>query len=76
VVAHAAPAGVGDADDFVHRGFTAFLDLIEKHRPRYLLHGHVHLRYGVNIKREQEYLGTKVVNVCGQYAIHYDSDDR
>ena len=76
VVAHAAPAGVGDADDFAHRGFTAFLTLMEKYQPRYLLHGHVHLRYGVNIKREQKYLGTEVINVCGQYALHYDPDRR
>ncbi|MBQ8813061.1 MAG: metallophosphoesterase family protein [Lachnospiraceae bacterium] len=74
VVAHAAPQGVGDADDFVHRGFSAFLKLIEKYHPRYLLHGHVHLRYGINIKREQEYLGTKVINVCGQYTLDYPVD--
>ena len=71
VVTHAAPRGVGDAEDFAHRGFTGFLKLIERYRPKALLHGHVHLRYGTNIKREQEYKGTKVINVCGQYMVDY-----
>lgn len=71
VVTHAAPRGVGDAEDFAHRGFSGFLGLIEKHRPKFLLHGHVHLRYGTNIKREQEYGETKVINVCGQYSLEY-----
>ncbi len=71
VVTHAAPRGVGDAEDFAHRGFTGFLDLIRKYHPRFLLHGHVHLRYGTNIKREQEYEGTRVINVCGQYTLEY-----
>ena len=71
VVAHAAPLGVGDADDFPHRGFSSFLELIEKYRPKFLLPGHVHLRYGANIKREREYLGTKVINVCGRYEVDY-----
>ena len=71
VVTHAAPRGVGDAEDFAHRGFSGFLDLIEKYHPKFLLHGHVHLRYGANIKREQEYRGTKIINVCGKYTLDY-----
>ena len=31
VVTHAPPAGVGDSDDIAHRGFEAFLELIEKY---------------------------------------------
>ncbi len=74
VVTHAAPRGVGDAEDFAHRGFCGFLDLIGKYHPKYLLHGHVHLRYGTNIRREQEYQGTKVINVCGKYELEYSEN--
>lgn len=69
VVTHAPPRGVGDADDLPHQGFEAFLDLIDSYHPQYLLHGHVHLRYGMDIQRENEYHGTKVINVCESYVL-------
>lgn len=65
VLAHAAPWGVGDAEDVPHRGFEAFLELIDSYHPRYFLHGHVHLRYGRKIPRHREYQGTQVINCCG-----------
>lgn len=69
VITHAPPKGVGDGDDLVHRGFDAFLELMDKYRPKYLLHGHVHLRYGRDQTRLREYNGTKVINVCQQYVL-------
>ena len=65
VLSHAAPLGVGDADDLTHKGFAAFLEFIDFYHPQYLVHGHVHLNYGIKIPREREYSGTKVVNCCG-----------
>lgn len=70
VVTHSPPFGVGDAEDPAHRGFEAFLELIDSYHPMYLLHGHVHLRYGRNIVREREYAGTKVINVCERYELN------
>ncbi|MBO5867402.1 MAG: metallophosphoesterase family protein [Oscillospiraceae bacterium] len=67
VVTHAPPAGVGDSDDIAHRGFEAFLELIDKYHPKYLIHGHVHLNYGVEQVRVREYNGTKVINTCERY---------
>lgn len=67
VVTHTPPAGVGDSEDIAHRGFEAFLELIEKYRPKYLIHGHVHMNYGVEQVREREYLGTRVINTCERY---------
>lgn len=72
VVTHAAPKGVGDADDVSHRGFEAFLELIDTYHPKYLFHGHVHLSYGHNIQRIQEYAGTQVINCCKKYEVEYD----
>lgn len=69
VVTHAPPLGVGDGEDLTHQGFQAFLDLIDSYHPAYLLHGHVHLRYGMDITREKEYHGTKVINVCQSYVL-------
>ena len=69
VVTHAPPRGVGDGDDLPHQGFEALLELIDSYHPAYLLHGHVHLRYGIDIQRENEYRGTKVINVCQSYVL-------
>ena len=72
VLTHAAPLGVGDWDDRSHQGFASFLALIDSYHPHYILHGHVHLNYGQNICRVQEYAGTKVINCCQKYELEYD----
>ncbi|MGM9669240.1 MAG: metallophosphoesterase [Faecousia sp.] len=69
VVTHAPPRGIGDADDPAHRGFECFLPLLEKYKPKYLLHGHIHLRYNHNLKQENTYLGTKIINVGERFYI-------
>ena len=74
VLAHAAPRGVGDGEDLPHKGFTAFLELIRAYRPRYLLHGHVHLRYGTNIQRVNSFDGTTVINCCQRYVLEIEPE--
>jgi len=69
VVTHAPPKGVGDDEDRAHQGFECFLELIDRYRPRYLLHGHVHKSYGMSFVREREYHGTAVINVCEKYVL-------
>lgn len=69
VVTHAPAAGYGDGEDYAHRGFDAFLDLMDKYKPKYLIHGHVHMRYGVNIPRVMQYGDTTIVNACGKYVL-------
>ena len=63
---------MGDWDDASHRGYNAFLELIDNYHPKYLLHGHVHLSYGRSIQREREYHGTKVINCCEKFNLEYD----
>ena len=69
VVTHAPPEGVGDGDDPAHWGFEAFHALLDKYKPAYLLHGHVHLSYGMDQTREREYGSTKVINTSGRYVL-------
>lgn len=69
IVTHAPLRGYGDLDDLPHRGFEALGRLVERTRPRYLLHGHVHMEYG-RIERVREHpCGTTIVNVCGSYVL-------
>ena len=69
VVTHAPPQGLGDLDDAAHRGFEALLELLDKYQPQYLLHGHVHLRYGQDGTRERTYNKTTVINTCERYTL-------
>lgn len=69
VVTHAPPRGVGDREDPAHIGFQALLELVDKYHPQYLLHGHVHLRYGLDATRQREYHGTQVINVSERYTL-------
>ena len=75
ILTHAPPKGVGDGEDRAHQGFESFLTLIDTYRPKYLLHGHVHMSYGMKITREQEYHGTQVINVCEKYVIDIPRED-
>jgi Icc-related predicted phosphoesterase len=42
LVTHSPPRGIGDAPDHAHTGFEAFHSLLERFKPRYMLHGHIH----------------------------------
>jgi Icc-related predicted phosphoesterase len=69
VVSHAPLEGVGDGEDYAHRGFGAFLDFVDKYKPKYWLHGHVHMNYNLENVREREYNGTKVINAYERYVL-------
>ena len=69
VVTHAPPEGLGDGEDNAHKGFAALRELLDKYHPQYLLHGHVHLRYGTDPVRERQYNGTTLINATERYVL-------
>lgn len=69
VLTHAPVRGFGDEENVTHRGFEAFLPLLDKYRPRYLVHGHVHQRYGANRPRCYQYGETTIINATGRYIL-------
>lgn len=71
VVTHAPVAGVGDGEDIAHRGFEAFRQLLDKYKPQYLIHGHMHLSYGQDRTRERQYGETKVLNADEKIIIDF-----
>ncbi len=72
VVTHAAPAGLGDAEDRAHWGFESLRELLDKYRPQYLVHGHVHMSYGHDVPRVLEYRGTKIINAYERYVFEIE----
>ena len=60
-------------DDLPHKGFECFNELLEKCRPKYLLHGHVHATYGKRFKRVIDHpSGAKIINGYDRYILEFD----
>ncbi|MDD3903732.1 MAG: metallophosphoesterase [Sphaerochaeta sp.] len=68
LITHAAPLGLGDDIDRCHQGFSTFLTFIQWFKPRYLLHGHIHL-HDLNANRNLVYKETKVINIFQSYIL-------
>lgn len=62
LVTHAPPRDVGDREDVAHRGFEATRWFLERFKPAYQLHGHIHL-YDRSKPFAQHFDQTEVINV-------------
>lgn len=71
LVTHAPAYQLNDGRDLPHQGFKVFRDLMEKYRPRFFLHGHVHMNYGRNQKRYDRYQDTHVINGFERYVFEF-----
>ena len=74
LVTHAPTRGIGDGEDLPHRGFACYRSLIERYRPAYHVHGHVHSNYGREFLRETSCGTTRVVNACEKYYLEIDEE--
>jgi uncharacterized protein len=61
LITHSPPRGIHDQSDLPHKGFEVFLPLLKFARPRYLLHGHIHLYRPT--PQETQFESTKVINI-------------
>lgn len=75
LVTHAPAYQVNDGEDLPHQGFRAFLYLMEKYKPKFFLHGHVHMNYGRQHKRYDKYNDTHVINVFQRCVFDFEAED-
>lgn len=75
LVTHAPARGYGDLEDLPHRGFESFSYYMDKLRPLYMLHGHVHLNYGRIARARTHPCGTRIVNAFGSQVIEIPDGD-
>jgi uncharacterized protein len=73
MLTHAPPLGIHNGPDFPHRGFRAFLMLMDYFKPRYLVHGHIHRSYGFSAVTETRYNQTTVLNTAGYRLLTLDA---
>ena len=67
LVTHAPAYGQGDGSGLPHTGFKAFLTIMEQLKPRYLVHGHMHLSYDPMLPRTRQYRDTTIINAYEKY---------
>ena len=71
LVTHAPAYGLNDGEDLPHRGFQIFRWFLDKWKPKYYLHGHVHLNYSSKQKRLDHYRDTVVINAFERHIFDY-----
>lgn len=71
-VTHSPPFGIHDRPDLAHTGFKPFLPFLRAFKPRYMLHGHIHL-YRQDVPRVTQFGPTTIINVYPLYRLVYQS---
>jgi Icc-related predicted phosphoesterase len=69
LLTHASPKGIHDKEDRCHWGFKSFLWFMRVFKPKYLIHGHIHL-YDLADVRLTRYEDTLVINAYSHYIIN------
>ena len=71
LLTHSPPRGIHDKKDRCHQGFKVFRLFMKLFKPRYLVHGHVHL-YDQNEKRKDILGRTMIINAYDHCIIEVD----
>lgn len=69
LITHAPAFGLNDGSDLPHTGFEAFLEVMDEYKPKLFAHGHVHINYGRDFKRESRYKDTLVINAYEKFIV-------
>lgn len=75
LLTHAPAYDLNDGDDLPHRGFKAFLRLMDRFSPAFFVHGHVHATYGGKFCRFSTYKNTTVVNAYERCVFQFELPD-
>jgi Icc-related predicted phosphoesterase len=73
LLTHSSPRGIHDREDRCHWGFKIFLWFMRTFKPKYLIHGHIHL-YSLSDVRVTDYGETRVINAFSHYVIDTSTD--
>ena len=72
LITHAPAWHINDFDSIPHRGFECFVELLDRYKPKYFVHGHIHKSYGVFIPQQTIRGDTTIINACDHYAFDYE----
>ena len=72
LLTHAPARHINDFDSISHRGFECFVELLDKYKPKYFVHGHIHKNYGVHIPQKTVRGDTVIINAYDHCAFDYE----
>ena len=72
LLTHAPARHINDEDTLTHRGFECFVKLLDKYKPKYFIHGHVHMNYGPHFPRKTTRGDTVIINAYDHYVFEYE----
>ena len=73
LLTHAPPKGIHDKADKCHSGFKTYLWFMKFFKPKYLVHGHIHL-YDLSDVRCTKWKKTTVINAYSHYVVSIDKE--
>lgn len=73
LITHSPPFGIHDKPDIPHTGFKIFLNFLRWFRPKYMLHGHIHI-YRQDTQRITQFEDTTIINVYPYYLLDYQTE--
>ena len=65
---HATPKDIHDKDDPCHRGFNCFRWFLKRFKPKYMIHGHIHL-YDIQDIRCSKFEQTTIINAYSHFVL-------
>jgi len=74
LITHAPPYKIHDQEDRCHKGFKAFRWFMQMFKPKYFIHGHIHL-YSKTKNRTEKYLNTEVINAYDHFILEINEKD-
>lgn len=75
LLTHAPAYQLNDGMDLAHQGFQVFNTLMDQYHPRFFIHGHVHMSYGRQHKRYDQYGETNVVNAYERCVFDFEDEN-
>ena len=75
LLTHSPAYQLNDGRDLPHQGFQVFNTLMDKYKPRFFIHGHVHMAYGRQHKRYDQYGDTHVINAFERCVFEFDDEN-
>ena len=75
LLTHAPAYQINDGRDLPHQGFQEFVRLMDKYKPKYFIHGHVHMAYGRQHKRYDKYLDTHIINAYERCIFNFEDEN-
>lgn len=75
LLTHSPAYQVNDGRDLPHQGFQDFIFLMDKYKPRFFIHGHVHMSYGRQFKRYDKYEETNIINAYERCLFEFEDEE-